>query len=458
MRKELLEEKNKEKETRIIELSKKELIKLVIKKEEQIAELRERCEELEKRLRIYENPHIPSSKHIIKTVKIVRKPRKRGAPKGHKGNTRETPSPDIIVELKPRSCPRCNCRKIRILKKRKKTIEDIRIIKVVTEFYYYECLCEKCDKKFVTSDEELPKKGKFGPNILSLWGMLHYHGTIPFDRLSTISKECFNMEITPGGIHNAIYRTTTIFEPYFKRIKNRVIKSNYVRSDETTYPFNGLRYWLWNISTKKDTIVLLRQSRGAKVLKEMFGNFLDAVLNSDCLRTYDRFKAKEYQKDWAHVLRDARDLAKHNEEGIKLYKILSRMHNYIKKVKERKKENTPKVKLWVRQAKKKINSWLDKNYQSKAVLNLVLRMSKYNNQWFTCLKYPFVESTNNESERDIRKNVVARKISGQHRSELGMHSREIMMSTILTLQKRNKNPFEFVQNEIEKYNLSSKVS
>ena len=47
------------------------------------------------------------------------------------------------------------------------------------------------------------------------------------------------MGITSGGIHNAIYRTARIFEPTFQTIKNRIIGLNYVRSDETSYPFNG---------------------------------------------------------------------------------------------------------------------------------------------------------------------------------------------------------------------------
>lgn len=116
-------------------------------------------------------------------------------------------------------------------------------------------------------------------------------------------------------------------------------------------------------------------------------------------------------------------------------------------------ENAKKIKTWIRKQKKKIDSWLDKNYDSKAVLNLVLRISKYKNDWFTCLKYSYVEPTNNASERDIRKNVIARKISGLHRSQLGINSREIMMSEILTAQNRDENPFEIIQEGIEKYNL-----
>jgi len=53
--------------------------------------LLERIKSLEARLRIYENPHVPSSKRIIKEVKVVKKPRKRGAPKGHRGPRGEHP-------------------------------------------------------------------------------------------------------------------------------------------------------------------------------------------------------------------------------------------------------------------------------------------------------------------------------------------------------------------------------
>jgi hypothetical protein len=177
-------------------------------------------------------------------------------------------------------------------------------------------------------------------------------------------------------------------------------------------------------------------------------------LNSDCFSAYSKFKAREYQKCWAHVLRDAENLAKFNDEGKELHRILLEMYCYIKNAKEKNLEGTPKIKTWIRKQKNKIDLWLDKNYESKAVKNLVLRMSKYKNDWFTCLKYSFVEATNNGSERDIRKNVLARKISGLHRSQLGIDSREIMMSEIITAEHRNENPLEIIQEGIEKYNLS----
>jgi len=390
---------------------------------------------------------------------LLKRQRREELQKGHRGITRKTPTPDRIIELEPKNCPRCEGKKLES-KKHKKIVEDIQIIKVVTEFHYYKCVCKKCGKKFVTSSKDMPKKGNFGPNISSLWSMLHYYGTMPFDRLSTISENCFDTRISTAGIHNVIYRTAGVFEPYFRRIKNRVAKSDYVRSDETTYPFDGekKKHWLWNISTIKDSLVLIRPSRGAKVLKEIFGKFLDGILNSDCFGAYVRFNAREYQKCWAHILREAENLAKHSKEGEELYKMLSHMYQYIKRVKINGDENTQKVKKWIWRSKRKINLWIYKNINSKAVMKLVLRISRYIDHWFTCLKYPFVEPTNNSSERDIRKGVVARKISGLHRSVLGLRSREIMMSTILTLQRRNRNPFDFVLEGIEKHNLRYHVS
>ena len=231
-------------------------------------------------------------------------------------------------------------------------------------------------------------------------------------------------------------------------------KSKYARSDETSYSYNGKKYWLWNISTCNETLVLIRNSRGSKILKEVFGNFFDGILNSDCYSAYSKFKAREYQKCWAHVIRDAKDLAKNSKEGEELYKMLSNMYKSISEIKGKGRENTLPTKFWIWFWKRKIELWLHRNYESKAVRNLVLRMGKYKEQWFTCLKYSFVEATNNASERDIRKNVIARKISGLHRSKLGLHSREIMMSILLTHQRMKENSYDFVLNGIGKFNLS----
>lgn len=88
--------------------------------EGRIKELESKIAELDKRLRTYENPHIPSSKRIIKVREPPKEPKKKGAPIEHKGTTRETQEPDKIMTLKPDSCPKCNGTNIGIVKRRKR--------------------------------------------------------------------------------------------------------------------------------------------------------------------------------------------------------------------------------------------------------------------------------------------------------------------------------------------------
>ena len=53
------------------------------------------------------------------------------------------------------------------------------------------------------------------------------------------------------------------------------------------------------------------------------------------------------------------------------------------------------------------------------------RSVDFKDRLFTCMGYKGAEPTDNSSERDVRELVLARKISGCHRSEIGAHHREM---------------------------------
>ena len=53
---------------------------------------------------------------------------------------------------------------------------------------------------------------------------------------------------------------------------------------------------------------------------------------------------------------------------------------------------------------------------------------------------PRIPAENNRAERELRPLVIARKISFGSQSDAGALTREILMSVLLTLQKRTRNP------------------
>jgi len=60
------------------------------------------------------------------------------------------------------------------------------------------------------------------------------------------------------------------------------------------------------------------------------------------------------------------------------------------------------------------------------------RIRKHNQELFTFLDNPLVESTNNRAERQLSPNVIMRKITFGNRSALGASNHAVMMSIIQT--------------------------
>lgn len=191
------------------------------------------------------------------------------------------------------------------------------------------------------------------------------------------------------------------------------------------------------------------------MLRETLGCKFCGILNSDCLPVYDHFGFGVCQKCWAHILRFAKAAAEEDAYGKRINEMLKEMFKYIKEVKAKHLEGTPEVIARIKRMKTEMQNLRRNKRRSRITERLRKRLQKHLDSWFTCLGYDFVEPTNNLSEQDIHKSINSRKISGQHRSAVGAHCREIMMSTILTKQKNKVNVFDFIRSGIKQYNESS---
>jgi len=75
----------------------------------------------------------------------------------------------------------------------------------------------------------------------------------------------------------------------------------------------------------------------------------------------------------------------------------------------------------------------------------LLNPKKEFHRLFTFLGYPDVEPTNNHAEQSIRNLVIFRKISFGTRSADGSRTHSILPSLILTAQRQNQHPLQFLQ-------------
>lgn len=70
------------------------------------------------------------------------------------------------------------------------------------------------------------------------------------------------------------------------------------------------------------------------------------------------------------------------------------------------------------------------------------RIIKHNNELLTFLDNKDVEPTNNRVERQLRPNVIMRKITFGNRSETGVRNHQVLMSVIQTGILSGVNPFD----------------
>ena len=75
-------------------------------------------------------------------------------------------------------------------------------------------------------------------------------------------------------------------------------------------------------------MIVIRKSRGKKVLREILGEVFGGVVVCDEWRSYPNYTSR-IQRCWAHLLREAKYLAEHVEEAAPLSEALQRLYRRI---------------------------------------------------------------------------------------------------------------------------------
>lgn len=408
-------------------------------------ELKDKIDRLENRLRMYENPHTPSSKQRFKGNSgsgHSSNKRHRGAPKGHKGATRKTSEPDEVISVPSDHCPGCG-RDPGVPKGFETvTVEEMpppQKIKVTQyELYTYEC--PHCGLNFTSKHKDCPQKGIFGVNLLTQITTLKYHLRGVLRKIQDYLKYVYSFDISPTGIHDVLLRVGEACKNEYRKIQQRLRMANWIHEDETCIRVNGKNWWLWIFrADNDDVLVVIRDSRGRKVLEEILDGNFNIPGIADGWRVYSILSI--LQRCWAHLLRDVDDFKEKSEKGMELSKEIHRKFEKLKEflgkdppVDERKKQKI----IW----DKEIAEMVDKYSQFDELHKPVTYIKNGLGRWYTCLLYPGMEPTNNLGEQAMRENIIMEKIIGAFRSIKGAENYQYIASMFATWKLQGKNVFE----------------
>jgi len=397
-------------------------------------------------LRVYENPNTPPSQQRIKEKKEKKKSSngKRGAPKGHKGTTREYKTPDEIIPVNNDKCTRCGSENIHELDEvgtDDKTIEDLppieemrpRIIKFERKVYE----CENCGATFTAEDKKCPKKGRFGVELMLFIVLLKFLPRAVLRKITEFMDYTHDFKITAASVNEIISRVADASTGEYNNLLERIHKSQKVYVDETSFSVLGKKWWLWVFRTDTDILFAFNESRGHFILDEILGEDYSGIVICDGWSAYKCLRNAIIQRCWAHLIRYAKEHKK-DIVGKELYKELKLMFEEIKLFRESNPDKEARMRK-CNEFTSRMNSLLKEYSGYEHLEKVTTYLENGKNDWFTCVLYENIEPTNNFAEQAVREPVIVRKIIGAFRSENGAGNYAKLASLIATWKLNDKN-------------------
>lgn len=402
-----------------------------------IKELEERVKELE---RMWEE-HVkicPLFQGIVKTkpsfVKedVKETPKISGQKEGHKGYSRHIP--ERIDEIKPldsEECKYCGEKLSGIQNVRARTVIDIEVKVINTQYIIHGRYCRNCGKIVEPDVNEALPNARFSLRLM-LWIMfMKIEIRMPSNKIIEL-LQLFGLKISDGEIYNILSQLKEEFGEYYETLVKKIQDAKAKHIDETSWRINGQNNWLWLFINGEVALYAVEKQRSSEVPIEVLGNQEDKFVTTDRHSAYNVLVEKTgclQQVCWTHLIRNSKDLAEHYDEAKYIHK---RMKYIYRKAKEGK------------TSKEKLLSWIDliggRGYLSKEVFRFVKSICRnHREDLFRFIDNPEINPSNNLAEQGLRPAVVIRKVSGGSRSENGAETTAKLLSVMQTMKMQEGN-------------------
>jgi hypothetical protein len=373
------------------------------------------------------------------------KAKKRGAPKGHRGNTRKIPSK---IDAKQSESPsHCNCGCVEIIATDQydtKYVEDILpVCSHVTKVEYQRGFCARCGTLVRHKDAIHGPPVSIGPNLSAHLVMLRQMG-VTYRKLAYFCTETLGIPLSPAGVLGVVTRSAEILRPANKEIFSALREQTVLNADETGWPVANKSAYVWGFFNKSLAYFHADKSRGSKVPKAILGENFKGTVLCDFYAAYNFLQKK--QRCWIHLLRDIENERKVLPGSASLEKFETRAWDLVEKGIEISKleDSSQKTKGIIRFDKELLSISKMKLPDGKAS-TLAKRIAKHYQDLARFLVEPGVEYHNNRAERQLRPLVIARKNSYGSNTSMGAERNCIINSVVETCRLNNIRPIDWLK-------------
>lgn len=298
------------------ELSREELIALIVEQQRLIAELRAEIEQLK---RSPGRQAAPFSKEHPK-ANPKRPGRKPGqGPFLRRAAPLQAPTETVAAQV-PECCPACGGLLDPIGEEGATTTElPLRPQPVVTAWRVPLCRCRKCGKRVrgtapgLAPDQTGATAHRVGPGVMAAAHALHYSIGVPVRKVPAILQELTGVSLTQSAVtQDALRRSKGSVGAAYQALRQAVPQAPVVYTDDTGWRVGGQAAFLMGFDTDQATVYQIRPQHRNEEVREVIPADYGGVLVSDRGKSYDAeaLDSMLKQKCLAHLLRNISEVVK----------------------------------------------------------------------------------------------------------------------------------------------------
>ena len=428
----------------------------------EVAVLRARIDELERRLGLNSanSGKPPSSDGLAKPRRVrslrERSGRKSGGQTGHPGATlRPSPTPDVVDHYPP-ACSACGEALSPALAAGHAARQVIDVPPpppvVVTEHRAHACQCPACGH---TTRAAFPggvnAPVQYGPRIAAIVVYLRNLQLLPEKRLAALMALLFGVRLSGATVARLSHTCAQRFSGFAEAVRTLIAAAAVKHLDETGIRIAGKTSWLHIACTK--LLTFYRIANRGSLLDGLIG-----IVVHDHWKPYYTLSGVLHALCNAHHLRELKALVEieHEAWAANMQRLLRRACHLANLTRDRGEPLKPALLALIHRRYDAIVASGLAFHQAQAPPatarkrrrgptprrighNLLLRLVTRKSDVLRFLTDPGVPFTNNEAERDGRMMKLQQKISGSFRSLTGATDFAIIRSLLATAQKQGWN-------------------
>jgi transposase len=307
--------------------------------------------------------------------------------------------------------------------------------------------------------EEVRQAGLVGPRLTALLAFQKGACHMSYTSIQTFLGDVLGLRLSTGQIAKIVQKASAALAPGHAELGAVLPAQAVIHIDETGHPEKGKKLWTWGFhapGAEGFTWFHIDPSRSCDVLYEFLGETFSGVVGCDYYSVYRKFLAETdavMQFCWAHLIRDVKFLITLIDPVTVRYgqKLLSKIRSLFR-IWHRRGE-MPGEK-WQRAARRAADAVLQRAKrapQRSEAQNLRERFCEHGSSYFTFLKVPGIEPTNNAMEQRMRFVAVDRKITQGTRGERGRRWCERMWTVLATCAQQGRSAFQFLYQSLLAY-------